>query len=133
MLETVLSLVLNVTLLNNLLLIGFFIIFLYLFFKEHNDPDSKVNWTDLLLDDKTNKLSITKFGQFIGIATSTWMTFYLVQQDRFTNEFIWVFATYLSFLSGSYAYDKFIKHRSQDQSNTNIGYQVNNVNQEDIR
>lgn len=104
MLETVIAIFTNTVFLNNFLLMAFFFIFVYLFWKENKDDKSPISWTDLLVDDKSGKASLTKIGHFWGIALSSWITMYMAQQlsgDQISAMFPWIFGTWLTFLVAS--------------------------------
>lgn len=101
MIEILTALASNMPLLNNLLLLGFFATFAAIFWKEHKDEKSPVNWIDLLMDDKKNKLSLSKLGHFWGIAISSWIVVYMVQQltgVQIAAMFPWIFVIWLVFL-----------------------------------
>jgi hypothetical protein len=91
----------NIGLLNNFLLIAFFATFAHLFMKESKNDKSPLLWTDMLLDSKTNKLSISKLGQFWGISISSWVAIYMAQKltpDQIASMYPWIFGTWLAFL-----------------------------------
>lgn len=101
MIEFLTALALNMPLINNLLLLAFFFTFAVVFWRESKNKESKVNWTDLLTDSKTGKVSLTKLGQFWGIALSSWIVIYMVQKltgDQIASMFVVVFGSWLTFL-----------------------------------
>ena len=116
MIETILTvlsnLLANELMINNILLIAFFIVFFYLFMKENKDESSPVRWTDLLVDTKTNKLSLTKLGQFWGIAISSWVVVSLSQTPAAYSIFPMIFPAYLAYLAGSWAFNSYIKNKN---------------------
>ena len=94
----------NIALMNNVLLFAFFIVFGIVFWREHKNSASPLSWTDMLIDNKTNKLSLTKLGQFWGISMSTWITIYMTQKltsEQISTMFPMVFGTWLTFLVAS--------------------------------
>lgn len=99
----------NVTLLNNLMLLVFFIGFTIVFFKASNDPANKLHWTDMLLDTDTKRLSVSKLGNFMGIALSSWVIIYFVQVKESYAMFPTLFMGWLAFLGGVYTLNNFIK------------------------
>lgn len=101
----------DVTLLNNLLLIGFFIGFALVFFIAHRDPNNKLVWTDMLLDSKTGKLSLAKFGNFFGIAISSWIMIYFVQVKEAYSMYPMLFGAWLAFLGGVYTFNNYLKSK----------------------
>lgn len=100
--------------LNNLILVTFVGIFIYAFWKENRNQESPIAWTDLLIDKKTNKLSLSKFGQFWGVFLSSWVVMYLTQKAESYGYLVPIFAIWLTFLAGSHAYDKYLKASSKD-------------------
>jgi hypothetical protein len=106
-----LSLVGNAAVLNNIILLLFFTLFGVQFYRE-NKKDNTVYWTDLLIDSKTQKLSLTKMGQFWGIALSSWIVIFLAQKPESYSMFPAVFAAWLAFIGGTYAF--YLKERKED-------------------
>ena len=97
---------------NNLLLLAFFASFVVLFMKESKNPKSTVDWTDILLDNKTNRVSLTKIGQFIGITVSTWSIITLMQMvkpEQVDAILIWLFPMWLAFITGNWMYSSWMK------------------------
>ena len=107
-LSSLLLLVKETSVLNNVFLVAFFVIFGIAFWKENKDQKSPLRWIDPLVDTKTNRLSITKLGQFIGLAVSTWIIIYLVQVPAAYSIFTGVFFGWLSFLLGAWCFNKYI-------------------------
>ena len=93
---------------NNVILLTFFVGFLTLFFKESMKEESPLNWVDAFIDKKTGKLSLSQLGQFCGIAIGGWMMIYMVQVKEGYNALTLLFPAWLAFLSGSYAFSKYI-------------------------
>lgn len=107
----------NIQLLNNILLIGFFFVFAFVFWRESKNPETPVHWTDLLVDKKNGKLSLTQLGKFWGIATSTWVVIYMVQglsKEQISSIFPWIFGTWLTYLVAESGIKKFTM--SKDKS-----------------
>ena len=99
--ELALSLLQNIPLINNVLLIGFIFAFAIVFWREHKNSNSPIAFSDLLVDPKTNKVTNTKLGHFIGIFMSGWIVMYFAQKvsaDQIGGMFPWVFGTWLTFL-----------------------------------
>lgn len=107
----------NGMLLNNIILILFICMFTYAFWKENRKTESPVHWTDLLLDKRTNKLSLSKFGTFWGIFLSSWVVMYLVQKPDSYGYLVPIFGIWLTYLAGSHAYDKWLKAKDQKETN----------------
>lgn len=98
-------------LINNLMLLGFILVFTVVFFIESRDKNSPVYWPDLILDSKTNKLSLAKFGQLCGIAVSTWVTIFLAQNPVSYGIFPVVFPMYLAYIGGTWSYNAWLKSK----------------------
>jgi uncharacterized protein YacL len=91
----------DISILNNLLLLIFFAGFGFIFWQESKHPDKPLNWADMLLDNKTQRLSLTKLGQFWGIIISSWIAIYMTQKldhVEIAQMFPYIFATWLTFL-----------------------------------
>ena len=117
-LTEVISIITNTAFLNNLLLIAFFIIFGYFFKIENDNPSSKLDWADMLLDSKTGKLSITKLGQFFGVVVSNWAIIYLIQLVKPTDApsiLLWMFPMWLAFIGGTYGWAAWLKHKESNE------------------
>ena len=105
MMEILTTLAENMAIINNFLLLAFFFTFAIVFWKENKDNDSLVNWTDLLIDERKGKgrgkISLTKLGQFWGIAISSWIAIYMAQKltpEQISVMYPWIFGTWLTFL-----------------------------------
>ena len=109
--DEILKLLTNTTALNNFILLGFIFCFAIFFMLESRNTRSTVHWTDLLVDPKTNKLSLAKFGQFWGIAVSTWVVIFLAQSDTAYGIFPMVFPMYLAFIGGTWSYNAWLKSK----------------------
>ena len=101
--------------LNNFVLLGFIFVFTVIFFLESRDEKSPLYWPDLILDSKTQHLSLAKFGQFCGIAVSTWITIFLAQNPDAYGIFPMVFPMYLAYIGGTWSYNAWLKSK-QGQS-----------------
>lgn len=111
----------NIALMNNFMLLAFFVVFGYLFLKESKNNNSPINWTDMMLDAKTGKTSLTKLGQFWGVAFSSWIAVFFAQKvpaDRVVEIYPWVFGVWLAFLIGSYSVNAIMK--TKDGATTEI-------------
>jgi len=109
--EHIMELLTNTAAINNALLIGFILVFAIIFMLDSRDPKSGLSWRDLLLDSKTNRLSITKFGQFWGIAVSTWVVIFMSQSPAAYSIFPLVFPMYLAFIGGTWSYQTWLKSK----------------------
>lgn len=104
----------NTTVINNFLLIGFIFCFAFLFMRESNNPKSPIDWRDLLIDTKTNKMSVGKFGQFWGIAVSTWVIIALAQRPEAFSIYPIIFPMYLAFIGGTWSYSTYLKNKKDN-------------------
>lgn len=102
----------NPTLINNVILLLFFTVFGIQFYRENKNEASPFRWIDLLVDYKTQKLSLTKMGQFWGMAISSWVVIYLSQKTESYSMFPAVFAAWLAFIGGTYAL--YLKERNKE-------------------
>jgi len=110
--ELIRDLLTDSRLMNNMLLITFFVVFGVLFFKEHRSEKSPLQWTDMLIDSDSGKLSISKLGNFIGIVVSTWIMIYLVQEKESYPYLASLFMSWLAFMGGVYTLNNFIKSKN---------------------
>ena len=110
------ALLTNTTVINNFLLIGFIFCFAYLFMRESNNPKSPIDWRDLLIDTKTKKMSVGKFGQFWGIAVSTWVIITLSQVPEAFSIFPIIFPMYLAFIGGTWSYSAYLKTKQSEST-----------------
>jgi hypothetical protein len=102
----------NVSLLNNFLLLAFFFFFVYIIWSASKDKKNPLNWSDMLIDTKTNKLSLTKVAQFWGVGLSSWIAIYFAQKvpaDKVSDMYAYIFGIWLAFLLGSYSVSSVLK------------------------
>jgi hypothetical protein len=111
--QTFLELFSNIVLLNNIILVAFLVIFGFVFAHASMNKKSKLDWLDMLLDSDTQKLSLSKLGNFMGIALSSWMMIYFVQVPAAYGMFPSLFMAWLAFLGGVYTLNNFIKSRGK--------------------
>lgn len=112
--STFVDLVNNTSFVNNMILILYFILFGFFFYKENRNANSPVQWVDMLVDNKTNRLSLAKFGQFWGISISSWVVIYLAQLPAAYSIFPMVFPAWLAFLGGTWAFNSYVKNKKED-------------------
>lgn len=77
-----------------LFILGFFI---WLFMRAHRNPNSRVDWEDLIIDAKTNRVTPYKVGYLVGVIIGTWIVIDLADAQKLTYD---VFGIYLSYLLG---------------------------------
>lgn len=114
MIELALQLIRDTAFLNNLLLLFFFVGFAYVFHKENNDDESPIKWIHMIVDTKTQRLSLNKLSQFWGMAISSWIVIYMAQIPATYAIFPMVFAAWLAFIGGSYAFNTFLKNKKEE-------------------
>lgn len=108
----------DIKLLNNVLLLAFFVIFGIVFFIADRSAKSRLDWTDLLIDSDSGKLSLAKLGNFFGIAISSWILIYFVQVKESYSMFPTLFMAWLAFLGGVYTFNNFLKTKRPPSDNT---------------
>lgn len=108
----------DIRLLNNVLLLAFFIVFGIVFFIADRSAKSKLDWTDLLIDSDTGKLSLSKIGNFFGIAISSWILIYFVEVKEAYSMFPTLFMAWLAFLGGVYTFNNFLKTKKPNKDET---------------
>lgn len=102
----------NIGLMNNLILGGFFLFFVYIINKASKDKHNPINWADIFLDSKTKKMSLTKVAQFWGVGLSSWIAIYFAQKipsDKIADMYSYIFGIWLAFLLGSYSVSNVMK------------------------
>jgi hypothetical protein len=101
----------NTSLLSNILFLVGGIAFLWYIIAHNNDTKSPINLTDLLLDSSTKKLSLNRFGQFIGIFVSTWAIVFLIQTQTSYSILPMLFPAWLAYLGGSFMFNNYLKSK----------------------
>lgn len=79
------------------------VLFLYLMNKAHKA--NKLDWTDLLTNKGSNKVSLTKFLQLVGGITGTWIMVVMTLRDKLTYDLFLIFLTYVGAIE---AWSKFV-------------------------
>lgn len=75
-------------------ILGFLV---WIFAKASRNPTSKVDWEDLIIDTRTQRVTPYKLGYLIGMIVSTWITISLADANKLTFD---IFGLYLSYLLG---------------------------------
>jgi hypothetical protein len=78
-------------------LIGVMSFFVWLFSKAQRNPNSLVDWEDLILDHATNRTSPYKLGYVIGLVVGTWVIVKFADDSKLTWD---IFGGYLAYLLG---------------------------------
>ncbi len=116
--ESVITLLQNIPLLNNVLLLFFIFTFAIVFWRASKNPSSPVDWADIIVDAKTGKASNTKLGHFWGVVLSSWVIMYFAQKveaSQIAAMFPWVFGTWLTFLVTSTGIKQFIGSKDKTE------------------
>lgn len=87
-------------------LLGFFIIFGIIFWREHKDRNSPLRWVDMLLDKKQDRLSLTKFWQFVGSVVFIWVVITMTMSGTITPEILGIVG---AFILGGYGLTTYVK------------------------
>jgi hypothetical protein len=111
--ETLVAIFGSMAILNNVLLLMFFSLFLFLIVKANNDKDSPLDWVDLLVEN--GKMSISRLGQFWGIAISSWVIIYMAQTPAAYTIFPLIFPAWLGFLLGAYGWAKYLDSKTSEK------------------
>lgn len=93
--------------------IGILIFSTALFVKASKDPNSKVNWEDMIIDSKSNRTSPYKLGFLIGSIVSTWIVIILSDRGTLTYD---MFGIYLLYMVSGAGFVEWLKHGKKDQS-----------------
>jgi len=94
----------------------------FMLYKAHFS-DSTFDLKDLIVDSKTNRVSLNKFGQFIALVMSSWGFLYLALNGKLTEVY---FTTYMAAWSGITALSKAI---TAYETKGGIGSSTNYPNQ----
>lgn len=89
-----------------LFIMGFFT---WLFMRASHNPNSQLNWEDLIVDQSTGKASPYKLGFLIGVIVSTWATITFVDRNKLTYD---LYGIYLAFLLGGAGFNSWLKGKS---------------------
>lgn len=76
------------------------------FLRANADDHSPIEWTDLLIDKHTNKVSLSKVGQFIGLIISSWAIIKLTSDNHLSFD---LFGIYLAYCLGAPVLQTFIR------------------------
>lgn len=91
-----------------LFIFSFFVAFL----REEWDHKSPVRWIDMLVDKRQNRLSLTKFWQFIGSTVFVWVVITMTMAGTITPEILGIVG---AFLLGGFGWSTYMKNKSPDK------------------
>ncbi|TFH08281.1 MAG: hypothetical protein E4H14_06745 [Candidatus Thorarchaeota archaeon] len=77
------------------MVLGILMLLVWLFSKAHRNPDSRVDWEDLILDHDTDRVSPYKVGYLIGVIIGTWIIIRLSDADKLTWDILSGYFLYL--------------------------------------
>ncbi len=83
--------------------------FVLLFFSASRDPNSKIKWEDMIVENRNGKASPYKLGYMVGIVVSTWIVIKLSDADHLGLD---IFGAYLAYLLGGAGFNSYIKNQS---------------------
>ena len=89
------------------------IVFIMAIIRASLSKTSKLDWEDMLVDQLTQKMSVTRLGQLVGIIIGSWVIITIVDAKKEIG--IEVFGTYLAFLIGAYGLNNYFKNGSGGQ------------------
>jgi len=98
-------------------LLAILLFFIWLFRKAQRDPESPVDWEDLILDHDTNRVSPYKVGYLIGLIVGTWVVIKYADADKITWD---ILGGYLAYLLGGAGWITMARER------TNAAYYQSN-------
>lgn len=97
--------VLSVTFLCGMLLLG----------RWHRDKDNAFDLRWIIVDTKSNRVSLFKVGQFVALVVSTWALIYEVRHNRLTE---WLFVGYMISWAGANTLNKVVDKRNEPSKET---------------
>jgi len=82
------------------------LVFVYVMYKAHHLR--QLDWADLVTNNDSIHVSLTKFLQLIGGITGTWMVVYSTLHDKLTYDLLLVYLAYVGAIEG---WSKFVSAR----------------------
>lgn len=83
------------------------------FIKWHLDDSSTFDISSVIVDGKTNKFSLSKFGQLVALVISTWIIVHQTLNNQLTE---WLFTGYMLAWAGANFLNKYISKSPQTDS-----------------
>mgnify|MGYP003479205848 CR=1 FL=1 len=93
----------------------------------HSSDGVRFNLTEMLIDSKTNRVSLMKCGQALALLISTWVLIHETRAGRM-SEFL--FLTYMGVWSGANIANKAIQRGTNEQKNGNLTPDLRQDNKE---
>jgi hypothetical protein len=87
----------------------FLVVFIVLWAFWRAQSRGELKWTDMITAPGTNKLSISKVGQAIGIVISSWAIIIMTDNNKLSSE---IFGVWLAFLLGGAGWSSYLKSRN---------------------
>ena len=78
----------------------------------HLDSSTRFDIRDLMVDKKTQRLSLYKIGQFFALLVSTWVLIYETRNGRLSE---WLFIAYMAAWSGANLANKYLDRTNKNQ------------------
>ena len=97
-----------------------FMVFISMISRANKDPNSPLNWEDMLLDDN-KRMSVFKLGQIVGIIVGTWTVIDIVDAKHdISAELI---GLYYAFLVGAYSANHYFTSKAKSVPQDSTGAQ----------
>ena len=84
-----------------------------LFMRASKNPNSKVNWEDMIIDSSTNRTSPYKLGYLIGVIVSTYVVITFMDGGKLGLD---VLGAYLTYLVGGAGFTEWLKHGKEPEN-----------------
>ena len=100
---------------DTLVLIFSSVVFCVLIFMWHNDDQTRFDLTELLIDSKTQRVSLMKIGQALALLVSTWVLIYETRAGRLSE---WLFLSYMTAWAGANLANKWLRIKESKDGGT---------------
>ena len=91
---------------KTIILAIFLVILGMAFYQAHKRTKDPIDWIDMLLDKNSNRVSISKVGQFVGLIVSSWVVISMASSNNLNYD---IFGIYLAFSLGGAMFSTFVK------------------------
>lgn len=88
------------------MVLGILMLFVWLFSKAHNNPESRVDWEDLIIDVESDRVSPYRVGYLIGMIVGTWIIIQMSDAGTLTWDILGGYFMYLLGGAGAYMWTK---------------------------
>jgi hypothetical protein len=100
---------------DTLVLIFASVVLCILVFMWHNDEETRFDLTELMIDSKTNRVSLMKIGQALALLVSTWVLIYETRAGRLSE---WLFLSYMGCWAGANLANKWLRTKGTQDGGT---------------